>query len=513
MQNANADFKSQLEEKYNKIDELQNANADFQYQLTGKNLKISELQDLNADLTSQLEDKDFKINALQEVTADLRSQLEDKTNEILDLKETLNQRESSLSWRFSQYYGKYFSIHSPVTKSISSLLNKMVNSKESKPYSESSNEEKYLHKLELNNILEEHKDKIKGIVIYPPTVDWNIPLFQRPQQLALQFSKMGYLFFFSTGSNKLDHVEGFQKIEDRCYITNQYDLLTNELSEFILLFSSTNLVVNLNSIQKIRTKAFVIYEYIDEISEEISGVSIDNINRRHKYLIKHSDVILATADKLFEDVTKIRQKNVYLNPNGVNYKHFHIVKDPENIPFDLKSIVKKGNPIIGYYGAFATWFDYKLIIELAEKRPNYEIVLIGWDYDNSMKDHKLDHYNNIHYLGVKNYPVLPKYAVWFDVSMIPFVLNKITESTSPIKIFEYMALGTPIVTTDMRECRKYKSVLIGKSYEEFIQKIDESLGLRKDKSYLDLLDKEAKENTWESRARQIDEIIQNEINR
>ena len=499
-------IKSELKEKGSKIYTLENINVDLKSQLEEKNNKINELQNINTDFRSQLEVKNKKIDELQNLTADFKSKVEDKTSEILDLKETLNQRESSLSWRFSQYYGKYFSIHSPVTKVTSHVLNKMMKSIKSEPYSNNNAEEQNRYKLELNNILEEHKDKIKGIIIYPPTVDWNIPLFQRPQQLALQLSREGYLFFFSTGKI-YDRVEGFQKIEDRCYVTDRYELLINDLPEFILLFSSTNAAITLNDIQKFRTKALIVYEYIDEISEEISGTSVENIIRRHEYMIKHSDVVIATADKLFDDVTKIRQKDVYLNPNGVDYEHFHITRDPENIPSDLISIIKKGNPIIGYYGALATWFDYNLIIELAERRPDYEIVLIGWDYDNSMKDHKLDYYNNIHYLGVKKYPVLPEYAIWFDVAIIPFVLNEITESTSPIKIFEYMALGVPIVTTDMRECRKYRSVLIGRNYVEFIQKIDESLKLKKDNSYLALLDKEAKENTWKNRAQQIDEFI------
>ncbi|MDI9393966.1 MAG: methyltransferase domain-containing protein [Euryarchaeota archaeon] len=507
LQNVAADFMSQLEEKDNKIHELQNATDDFISQLEEKDNKIHKLQSVAFDLTSKLGEKDNKIKELQNLSSDFKSQLEDKTNEILDLKETLNQRESSLSWRFSQYYGKYFSVNSPITKIVTPLLNWIVGPNKSESYSNNNAEEENLYKLEFNNILEEHKGKIKGIIIYPPTVDWNIPLFQRPQQLALQLSREGYLFFFSSGSKEYDHVEGFQKIEDRCYITNCYDLLIKELPEFILLFSSTNMAITLNGIQSLMSKAFIIYEYIDEISEDISGTSIENIIRRHQYLIKSADVVIATADKLFDDVTKIRQNDVYLNPNGVDYEHFHITRNPENIPSDLRPIIKKGNPIIGYYGALATWFDYKLIIELAEKRPNYEIVLVGWDYDRSMKDHRLDHYDNIHYLGVKKYPVLPEYAIWFDVSIIPFVLNEVTESTSPIKIFEYMALGTPIVTTDMRECRKYSSVLIGKDYEDFIKKIDEGLKLKKDKPYLALLDKEAKENTWKNRAQQIDEII------
>jgi len=145
---------------------------------------------------------------------------------------------------------------------------------------------------------------------------------------------------------------------------------------------------------------------------------------------------------------------------------------------------------------------------VAESRPDFEFVLIGWDYDGSLYKHGLDKYRNIHYLGIKDYSILPQYAVWFDVATIPFVLNKITESTSPIKVFEYMALGMPILTTDLRECRKYRSVLIGKGPEDFVKKLDEALRLRKDTRYLTLLDKEAKENTWDVRVNKIISILQ-----
>ena len=91
--------------------------------------------------------------------------------------------------------------------------------------------------------------------------------------------------------------------------------------------------------------------------------------------------------------------------------------------------------------------------------------------------------------------------------MIPFVLNDITASTSPVKLFEYMALGKPIITTDMIECRKYKSVLIGKNQEDFIKKIDIAYGKRNDKKYIELLKKEAKENDWSNKAKVIIDYI------
>ena len=463
-----------------------------------------------AGLEKQLKDKNAEVVDLQETVAGLESQIEIKNQEIGQLQETLRQRESSLSWRFSQFYGRYFSMDSPLTRFISYILNKIVHSLEHRNVAKTK-ETKY-YKQELESILKNHEGKVKGIVVYPSNVDWNIPLFQRPQQIALKLSDLGYLFFFSTVNGGYDKIDGFYKVKDNCYITNQYDLLVKELPDFIFMPSSPNLVIRLEDVLKIKDKALIIYEYIDEIHQDITGpLSIDCLHR-HEYMIKNSDIVVATSDKLLDDVTKIRKKGVYLIPNGVEYEHFHIQRDYDDIPSDIKSIIKKGNPIIGYHGALAKWFDYELVKEMAKKRPNYEIVLIGWDYDGSIRNQRLKRFKNIHYLGIKKYPILPKYAVWFDVATIPFVLNKITESASPIKIFEYMALGKPIVTTDLRECRKYKSVLIGKDYEDFIEKVDKALELRDDPAYLELLDKEAKENTWEDRARKIDEAIQEHFN-
>lgn len=83
------------------------------------------------------------------------------------------------------------------------------------------------------------------------------------------------------------------------------------------------------------------------------------------------------------------------------------------------------------------------------------------------------------------------------------MINDITKATSPVKLFEYMALNKPIVTTDMDECRKYESVLIGHDHQEFLKQLDRAIQLKDDEAYKALLDREALENTWEEKAKSI----------
>ena len=136
---------------------------------------------------------------------------------------------------------------------------------------------------------------------------------------------------------------------------------------------------------------------------------------------------------------------------------------------------------------FAEWFDYELIKKLAVERPDREIVLIGVDYDKSIEKSGMDKLSNIHFLGPINYTELPAYSKHFSVSTIPFILNDITESTSPVKLFEYMAMGHPIVTTNLPECKKYQSTLISKTHEEFMANIEKALTLSENAEYKETL--------------------------
>ena len=125
---------------------------------------------------------------------------------------------------------------------------------------------------------------------------------------------------------------------------------------------------------------------------------------------------------------------------------------------------------------------------------------------------KLERLDNIKYLGVKKYQDLPNYGIWFDVAIIPFKEGDIAKSTSPLKLFEYMAMNKPVVATrDLIECQKYEGVLMAEDKNDFILKVEQALDLKDDPNYLLILDENAKSNTWLQRAMKIDELIQNNL--
>ncbi len=374
----------------------------------------------------------------------------------------------------------------------------------------------------INQILNGNYDRI---IVWRSSFGWNVPLFQRPQHIAKNLANNNCLVFYEI-TTVTDKVRTYSKLQNNLYLVNfnntaMKNLLFKALEKVekpkYIQFYSTDCTISLSELKKYIDNGFkIIYEYIDDINPLLVGTKELPVNLKDKYEYMLKDTknvfVVVTADEIEKDVISKRgNENLAFSCNGVDYDHFNKL-DP-NFKFDenFLKIIDEKKPIIGYYGALATWFDYGMIKYLAKNRPNYNIVLLGIKYDGSFDKENLKEYSNIHFLGSKSYDALPNYASHFDVCTIPFLINSITQATSPLKLFEYMALGKPIVTTAMKECKKYKSVMIANTNDEFVSLIDRALSIENshDKEYYDLLHKEAMENTWEQKAKIIIDLLEN----
>ena len=364
------------------------------------------------------------------------------------------------------------------------------------------------HKSELWEDLERWIAKTPHdfIDIFPVPMGWNTPLFQRFQHLSLQAGNVGGISFYGAHPAVDTDVDTYKFINDTLCIVNLecqevvdrfWNVLDKQGGLKYLRIQSIDLATTIDKIEDFIQRGYkIVYEYIDEITPQITGEIPEFVFKRHEYLLRNEAItVVATSDKLFEQIKPYRENNMIMLNNGVDYEHWDVSPDDIACPIDMEKIVGLGKVIVGYHGALAQWIDYELLGRIA-KDQRFVLVLIGFEHDGNLKKSGLLNFENVYYLGAKNYQELNAYCAYYDIAILPFVINNITLSVSPVKIFEYMAAGKPVVTYALPECKKYNSCLCANTQEEFLEKLDMAISLRKDEKYLNTLKQDALNNTW-----------------
>ncbi len=364
----------------------------------------------------------------------------------------------------------------------------------------------------LEEIISSHKGFID---FFPAPMGWNTIWFQRFQHFSLQAARLGGLALYGGFPPFMDKdLNVYKEVAPNLYVFDAMDWwvrrrIFHKLEIIsqprVMRIQSVDLGTTLTDIQEAVKKGFkVIYEYIDEISIEITGPVPEMIKQRHEAILRNEDIfIVATSDQLYENVSLYRTKNFILSANGVDVEHWRIPKGKP--PEDLKPALN-GGIIVAYHGTLATWIDYDLLRMIADNG-RYNLLLIGHQHDDTFTQSGLKKHPRVYYLGGKSYFELNLYAAYYDITILPFKKTHMTDAVSPVKIFEYMALGKPIVTTDLRECKKYESCLVAKNIGEFMQLLLMAEKISKKSSYLRLLRKEATENSWENKTKEVLKMV------
>lgn len=345
----------------------------------------------------------------------------------------------------------------------------------------------------------------------PSPIGWDAKMFQRYQHIAKGLAEVGGLALYGGHPSIDKNLFVYSKIQENLYIFDATDQSVKDKVLSALVRSKAPKIVRLYSIDLkiglpevltwLKMGFKVVYEYIDLLTPEIVGFIPPEIALRHQEILRDERIfVVATSNKLFEDVQKYRSSNFILSTNGVDINHWKT--SSKNCPADLSSICSTGRYIVGYHGTLAEWIDYECLRAIADEG-RYEVLLIGLEHDRSFKKSGLHRHPRLHYLGSKPYSKLNEYVAYYDVAILPFIKNDVTDTVSPVKIFEYMAAGKPIVSTDLLECKKYRSCLIAHNTTEFLEKLETALFCRQDASYLTTLAVEAQANSWRQKAREI----------
>ena len=499
---------AEIERMVKGIGSLQNINLNHQKReeelTTSLQAKATHISELDAEIERMVKD----IENLQNINLNHQKREEELTTSLQAKDAHIREIEASILWHLLTKYQKFVEALLPLGTSRRRYYDAWLLWMRSV-----FNRNKNFQRENKVGITQDAYNRTKNVdIICFPIINWDFR-YQRTQQLLSRFAKNGYRVFYLTVDlmplNRKYIAREIQKnvLELKPSISTKFNVYRDTLSKEQIdsLISATDQVkkdFNINRalcfaafptwgpvVSKLRDTYDwkIIYDCLDEHS----GFSnVDNsIVQEEEMLIKKSDLVIVTSSYLYKKVKKYRN-DALLIPNAGDFEHFSEL--PKN---NLLKNIKK--PIIGYYGAIAEWFDNELLEFLANKRKDWNFVLIGHTFGSNIG--KLQKFHNVHFLGEKPYSELPKYLYWFDVCIIPFKITPLIEATHPVKFYEYLSSGKPVVSAKLPELLPYNDLCyLADSKEDFLNKIE--IGLKEDN--LETKRKRiefAKSNTWDDR--------------
>jgi glycosyltransferase involved in cell wall biosynthesis len=237
-----------------------------------------------------------------------------------------------------------------------------------------------------------------------------------------------------------------------------------------------------------------VYECVDDFTSARGLIDPQAIGEMERRLIRAVDLLIVTADALMVSKGDGARRAV-LVPNGVEADHFARASDPA-LPMP-DSVSKLRHPVIGLLGVLNYWIDTELLARIATQHPDWTVLHVG-PRELLANMAPLEGVPNFITTGRVPYPEVPRYVKAFDVCVNPYVLDGVAEHCSPLKLYEYIATGKPVVSVDMPEAQKFAGLIrIARDADDFLAQVEQAaqsedgLGERRMA--------EAQRHTWRSR--------------
>lgn len=346
-----------------------------------------------------------------------------------------------------------------------------------------------------------------------PIIDWDLR-FQRPQHLLSQFARQGHrVFYLHTTFHQSGSSPRVRNITENVFRV-RLPGPSDPDTLFRKSFDTRQVERCMEAIERLRERARIdtailmvelpnwaalalavsgasgwktVYDCMDEHSGFAGSKQIHLDQERD--LIGRSDLVVATSSMLFEKVSSYSRQAMLL-PNAADFDHF-------SRPGPTRPLDGLSRPVIGYYGAIAEWFDVDMIKDAAERRSDWQFVLIGSTRGADIRS--LKRLRNVHLLGELSYNLLPAYLHQFDVACIPFRINPLTQATNPVKFYEYLSAGKPVVSVMLPDLVPFEDYFYPvRSVSEFIPQLEAAL--KEESAELARARIEfARTNTWQER--------------
>ena len=234
----------------------------------------------------------------------------------------------------------------------------------------------------------------------------------------------------------------------------------------------------------------VVYYCGDDFSG-LAGVEHDTVSQREEELLHKAHVIFVSSQTLAD---KLASPKTFMIPHGVDYQLF----SNQTVASEL---LPQGKPIAGFYGSISAWLDLSLLHEVIAKMPTWHFVFVGKVV---VDVSALSQFPNVFFYPEVAHKELPRFSQHWDVSILPFVDNAQIRACNPLKLREYLAAGTPIISTDFPALAPYREVInIIHSPQEMCEALDKTLHTAPIKTQQKLVERE----DWSIKALDVMEIL------
>jgi glycosyltransferase involved in cell wall biosynthesis len=251
-------------------------------------------------------------------------------------------------------------------------------------------------------------------------------------------------------------------------------------------------------------EVLAVYDVVDDYAEQVGPDA-----RRKRFVAeadreaaRRSQLVFATTNGLYDRQSGLNA-DTHLVRNGADFAHFshRNGRAPE--------LARVEAPVLGFAGNLTPEkVDFDLLEAVARARPEWSIVLVGPVADGARDQvARLTSLPNVHGVGLRPYEGLPSFVSGFSVGLIPYRANAYTRNCSPLKVFEYLAAGKPVVASGVSEVSGMEpDVVLAEGVEEFVAAVDRALDEDSPKAVA-RRQALAERNTWDARAERLLELI------
>jgi GT2 family glycosyltransferase/glycosyltransferase involved in cell wall biosynthesis/SAM-dependent methyltransferase len=356
-------------------------------------------------------------------------------------------------------------------------------------------------------------------------VDWHYR-HQRPQQLALALVGTGRRVFYISPALVDDERGGFttealdssgQLFQIRLFAAGSPSIYTDAPSLEIIAqlrrsigevldWADCGQIISLVDhpfwldIASVLPNSRLVYDCMDH--HEGFGNNAEPLLQLEKRLLVEAKLTITTSTWLYEVIAPHAKYRALIR-NASDYEHF--AKVPDSIYRD-----PQGRQIIGYYGAIAEWFDLDLIEAVAKQHPDCCVLLIGSDTVNARS--RLAKLNNVTLTGEVSYNQLPHFLHGFAVCLLPFKVIPLTLATNPVKAYEYLSAGKPVVAVDLPEMAQFDGLMYrAADNDAFLAAVRYVLSKREPDSLVQNRKIFAQGQTWQHRAETLIQHVESTV--